>query len=258
MDDSGPGALVDLLRRRGDLLRRVDAGGTRKAELTAESDVSRSTVDRGIRDLAEEGLVCRDDGRYRRTLAGDLALATYDDLLETFDALVRAGPALSELPPNTPFDPALLTGADVVVATQADPARPGRAQRRHVERATHQRALASTAPSSRVDVYHDAVVEDGLTGEFLVSRRVLDLLVEDHAAALEGALSTGRVSLRVADSLPPYGLSISETPEGPIVGLIVHNRSGADAFLSTTAEAAVAWAERTFERRWEAAEPIPE
>jgi predicted transcriptional regulator len=259
MSDSGSVDLVNLLRRRGDLLRRVDGEGTHKAELAAESDVSRSTVDRGIRDLAEAGLVCREDGRYRRTLAGDLALATYDDLLETFDALVRAGPALSELPPGTPFDPVLLGGADVVVvATQADPGRPGREQRRHVERATHQRALASTALSTHVDVYRDAIVEDGLTGEFLLSPRVLDLLVEDHAAALEDALSTGRVSLRVADSLPPYGLSISETPEGTVVGLIVHHRSGTDAFLSTTDEEAVAWAEALFERRWDAADPIPE
>ena len=41
--------LLDVLVRRGSLLRRIGAGTRRKSDLVADGDVSRSTVDRGVR-----------------------------------------------------------------------------------------------------------------------------------------------------------------------------------------------------------------
>jgi len=251
-----PESLVDLLTRRGALLRRLDGEGKRRADLVAETGLSRSTVDRGVRELAEAGLACRDDGRCRQTLAGELALSAYDDLLETFDALAAASPALAELSPGFPFDASLLSDPSVAVASHPDPGRPARVQRRIVERATHQRALAATALPSHVDVYHRAITEGDLSGEFVVSPRVLELLV-DHGEQLEAALDTGRVSLRVAEDLPPYGLSVSETPDGSVVGALVYRTAGPDTFLSVTDDDAVAWAEGLIERHWREADPVP-
>jgi len=247
---------VDLLLHREELLRRIDDAPREKSALVEATGVSRSTVDRGVRELEAAGLVERYDGGYRRTAAGRIAIEAYDDLVETFAGLAESRNAVRDLPPDTPLDPVVVRDASVAVATPPDPGRPTRVQRDLVERATHQRLLAPTALPQHVAMYGRQIGSEDFTGEFLITSDVLELLVENYRDELEDALAGGGVQFRETDSLPPYGLSISETPTGRVAGVLVYTASGVSAFLEADSARAVEWAEELFEDHWSDARPI--
>ncbi len=248
--------LIDLLVRRGPLLRRISAESGDKATLAETGDVSRSTVDRGIRELERDGLVERTDGGYRPTVAGRLALRLYGSFVDGAEGVVESLPALEDLPSDAPLDPAVLRGADVAVASHPDPERPTRVQRDLLDRATHQRSLAPTVLPQHVDVYYDEIASGDLSGEFVVTPSALERLVRNHADRLGAAVEGDAVTIRETESLPPYGLSVTETGSGPVVGLLVFSDAGVSGFLTTDDPAAVAWARSLFERHWEDARPI--
>jgi len=248
--------LLDVLVRRGPLLRRIGAGTRRKSDLVADGDVSRSTVDRGVRELECTGLLERSDERYRLTVAGRMALDAYEAFVDQVEGLAEGSAALQDLPPDAPLHPSVVRDPDVAVATHPDPDRPTRVQRDLVRRATHQRLLAPTVLPQHVDMYHDAIATDDLSGRFVVTTDVLEYLLSNHSERLQDALEHDDVSFREAESLPPYGLTVSETDDGRVVGLLVFTGSGVGAFLSTDDERAVEWAGDLIERHWERARPI--
>ncbi len=254
----GPEAsnLLDVLVRRGPLLRRIGEGTRRKSTLVEDGDVSRSTIDRGVRELECTGLLERSDERYRLTVAGRMALDAYEAFLEQVEGLAEGSPALRDLPPDAPLHRAVVREPDVAVATHPDPDRPTRVQRDLLRRATHQRILVPKIFPQHVDMYHDAIARDDLSARFVVTTDVLEFVLSNHPERLQDALEHDEVSLREAESLPPYGLTVSETAEGPVLGLLVFTESGVSAFLSTDDERAIEWARDLFERHWDRARPI--
>lgn len=69
---------IEVLLRRGAVVERLSAQPTPKRELVDGLDVSRSTVDRALREIESVGLAeCRDDG-VTLTLCGRLAVAEFE------------------------------------------------------------------------------------------------------------------------------------------------------------------------------------
>jgi DNA-binding IclR family transcriptional regulator len=60
-------ALRDVLNKWSNVLRYLSEMSARKPELVDESSISRSTVDRAIRDLIEVDCVTETEGRYTAT-----------------------------------------------------------------------------------------------------------------------------------------------------------------------------------------------
>ena len=208
------------------------------------------------RELEDAHLVERCVGGYRTTPPGRLALSIYEDVLEDLEGLGRCLDALASLPPDAPLHPSLVENPSVALASGPDPRRATRAQRELIERATTQRALAPRVFPEHVEMYAREIDEGSLTGEFVVSQEALDLLVSNFPTELDDTVASERATIRWGDSLPPYGLSISETPSGPVVGLLVFSASGTSAFLETESSRAVEWAENLFERHWNSARSL--
>src|SRR6056297_1681780 len=142
----------DLLAQRADLLRAVRDGAPPKPELAAALSVSRSTVDRAVRDLEDSGLVERAGG-VTLTLKGRLALDSY----ETFAAHLRdfeaAETALKTLPNDARVDRSLFRDATVVEATPVAPQRATEAYRSLVADATRVRGYASALLDGNVQTF---------------------------------------------------------------------------------------------------------
>ncbi len=245
-----------VVARRGRVLRSAGSDGVRKRDLVDDLDVSRSTIDRGIRELEGIGLIERVDGTYRRTLPGRLALEEYDAFRSRMGGLVESSEALSELPSDVEFDAAVLDDAEIVHAQRHSPHVPVSRLGDIVSRATHVRAIAPAVMPQQVETYRESIVERELTADVVLADAVVGRLVSAHRDALEETLATGRLSLRRADETIPYSLLVADTPDGSEVGVLVYGDGGGRVFIGNGAPAAVGWAHELIDEHWERAAPL--
>ncbi|WP_224335734.1 helix-turn-helix transcriptional regulator [Haloprofundus halobius] len=256
MSQLGPSEIMAAVARRGSVLRSLDDDGTPKCQLVDFLDVSRSTVDRGIRELEGLELVERADNGYRRTLAGQLVLSEYDSFVSQLDGIVESLDALDTLSPTTEFDAKVLDGAEIVYAEKYSPHQPVTCHGEVVSRASSVRGLAPTVLPQQVQIYHERIVEGSLEAHLALSDAVVERLVAAYDEELQEALSTGQLHLRQTPVDPPYSLICAETPTGPEISLLLYGDTGAYAFIGNDDPEAVEWAESTFENWWTDAAPL--
>lgn len=89
-----------------------------KRDLVEELTHSRSTVDRAIRELVDEGLVTCEDGRYRTTASGAVACRAHRQFVDLAEDIDAARDLLAQLPADESPSPTLLAGAEVARATE--------------------------------------------------------------------------------------------------------------------------------------------
>lgn len=249
--------VVDVIARRDGVLRALGPTPVEKRELVERLDVSRSTVDRGVRELEAAGLAARSDGGYRRTPAGDLALAEYDAFVRRAGGAVEHADLLASLPPDADVDAAMVADADAVVADRRAPHAPTSALASVVADADRVRARWVAAFPRQVDAYASAVT-DGAEAEVILAPAAARRLVSEHASTVAAALDTGRLAVREAPDEPPFGLLVAETPDGPVAGMLIVGDAGVEAFVENRTDDAVAWARDRLASAWERATPIPD
>ncbi|MFC6725269.1 helix-turn-helix transcriptional regulator [Halobium palmae] len=258
MTYSDPDEVMAAVARRGDVLRILGEGGAEKRDLVAELDVSRSTVDRAVRELEGTGLVERAADGYRRTLAGKIALDEYRQFADRIRGVKAGRELLAELSPDTPFDAAMLEGGEIVRPERHSPHLPVNRLSELVERAERVRAFASAVFPQQVDTYHRAIVQDGMEARLVVTRDVVDRLVAAYREQLAAALDTGRLAIRATEEALPYSLVVADTSDGTEVGQLVYaEEGGVKGFIGNDGIDAVEWAEREIARRWERGAPLP-
>ena len=242
MEEPDVGALRDVVARRRDVLARIDATGVRKRTLVEAVDVSRSTVDRAVRDLEEYGLVERTNGGVSRTLAGRLALEGHDRLIDRLRGLRRAEPVLRSLPPGADLPATVFAGSEVFLPDAANPYRPMEFAGDLAKRSDRVRACAPAIIAPQVEMYRDAVVERGLTLDVVVTEAALERLVTEFSGAVQQALATGRCAVYRTDESLDYSLFVAQCPDGAEMGLGVYDEHGTTGYVGNDRPEAVEWA----------------
>jgi predicted transcriptional regulator len=256
MTTSDAESLRDTVVRRHDILDHVDAAGVRKRDLVDRVGVSRSTVDRGVRELEEAGLVERRDGRVHRTLAGSVALNVHDRMMRRLAGVGRAGRLLATLPADAPLDPAVLEDADVVLSDTTTQYRPMSSLDNLIRRSDQVHVCAQGLCAPQVETFRDSVVESGLVATVVVTDEVLDRLVADFTDVVLEVLRTGRVDLFRTDERVPYSVLVGEHDDGEEMGLGVYTTVGMAGYASNDSAEAVAWARDRIDDHVAAATPI--
>jgi predicted transcriptional regulator len=252
-----PSTTVDVLARRAALLRAVRAEPRSKPALVEELSVSRSTVDRAVRELEAQGFVERSGG-VSLTLQGRLALDSYETLAADLDGLDAANQALETLPGDARVDTVLFRGAHVVEASPVAPQRATEAYRSLAADATHIRGYASALLDSTVPTLRDRIVDEGLDLDLVVDPDVLEALVGSHGSAVADARKSGRFTMREASERLAYSLMLVETPATTHATALFYDDGGHSSLVRNDAQAAVAWAESVYEDLRAAADPLPE
>jgi predicted transcriptional regulator len=252
-----PSEVMAVVARRGDVLRALADDGGRKCELDEKLDVSRSTIDRAIRELEGLGLVERAEDGYYRTVSGTLALEEYDRFASRMEGVLGAREVLSPLPCDTDIDAAVVDDAEVVLADRHSPLRPARHQIEIIENATHVRALTSAVLPQHVDAYHEGIVDRGMHAEIVLSTPAMERIVADHGSKFQASLRTGRVDLRRIDRDLPYSLVLASTPDGPVMGMLVYVQEGIRGFVGNDSPGAVSWARARLDDYWSRASSVP-
>lgn len=251
MAGGDPSEFITAIERRGELLRELADGPTGKHELDRRLGVSRSTIDRGVRELEEIGLVERADGGYRQTLPGRLTLSEYDRFQDRVAGLCDGTDLLAAVEPDADMEPAMLSGAQIVEATRSSPQRPVEMLYEVVERATSVRGFAPAIHPQQVETYRGRIVDDGMAAEIVVTDAALERLVTDYAEAFEEALACDHVTFWESDAEMPYSVTLAETSDGTYAGLLVYSEHGILGCALNDSPAAIEWAEARFERELE-------
>jgi predicted transcriptional regulator len=256
MMGSGPSRLMTAVDRRGDLLRVLGEESLQKHELEEALDVSRSTIDRAIRELEELGLVRRRDDGYDRTLCGRIAMEEYTRFHRSISGLCEATELLESVDDDAPVDGALVAGARVVEATRASPHRPLEELYEVVDRAESVRGFAPAIHPQQVDMYRRRIVDEEMRGDLVVTEDAVQQLVSRYDDALEAGLDSDAAQFWRTDDDLSYSLTLATTPDGSHVGVLVYDDSGIAGAIINDTPAAVEWAERRFEEGRADASPL--
>lgn len=251
-----PAGFLSTMEHRENLLRVLGDEPLEKPALEEHLDVSRSTVDRGIRELEECDLITRTDDGYRRTLPGRIALEEYDRFRRRIEGLCDGTPLVRPLDQSVALDGALLGGARVVESTRCAPDRPTEALYEVVDRAHAVRGFGPAIHPRQVDTYRRRVFEEGMEAELVLTERALDRLVADYDETFEAALESDRVGFWRTDRDMPYSVTLAETDDGVHVGVLVYGGGTIQGCILNDEQPAVEWGRRRFEQIRQAAEPV--
>lgn len=258
MNGDEDSALLSIIMRRERLLSHLAATPTRKCELTDELEVSRSTVDRAIRELEQAELVEREGRRYRTTLTGTLALEEFYRCSDRMTNISETQPILGSLSSSTSFSAAFLDGAEICLSQRPDPHRPTQRLESLIESADKHCAYAPAFLTPLVVAYQNAVL-DGLEMELALTTAAFETALTDHRTVLASGLETGQVHIREtpASETVPYSVVISYSEHETVAAILVYVDSGLKGVIYNDDPDAVAWAESVFAEIWERATPIP-
>lgn len=256
MSSPDPEAVEELLSRRRALLERVRQGPVAKPTLVEELAVSRSTVDRAVRELEAARLVRRSQDGVALTLPGRLALDRYERFRELLADLVRSTDVLARLPADAALDPSLVDGAMVVSPERHDPRRPVGQLTTDIREAGRIRAFVAAYIPEAADAYFESIVAGDLRAELVVTPNVLDVLVRECADEMERALDAGLRLYRATVPDSPYCLLLARKDDGTVVGVTVSDEESVTGLVRNDTDAAVEWAARRFETVRDDAERI--
>lgn len=254
--DVRPSTFFDLLCRRASVLRELNTHPARKRELVTMLDISRSTVDRAVRELVAHDLVERTEYGYRSTLAGQLTLEAFEQFYEQAQGIETARDVLSVLPRDAPIPPTLFSGASVVTPSPVAPDRPAERNAELLSWADRVRGLISAVSEQYVDNYR-AAVEDGTGVELVFPTPVLQQLITNYGVAGDPVLERDHVEVRETGATLPCSVKLHENDGERIASLTVYGPDGLRGLVTNDSAAAVSWASSYIDRHWRAADRLP-
>lgn len=256
MERGDVSTLRAALDRRHTVLEAAGTDVVDKRDLTDRVSVSRSTVDRAVRELEQLGLLERVNGGYRRTVVGTVALEEYQRSVERLAAITTSADVISHLPPDVSIDVSALVDAEVLVPTQESPFQSMSYTNDLIRRADRLRICAIAVIPPQVELLHREIVENGMALEGITNHGSLDVLVSQYREETVEALETGRYDLYVTDERIPYGVVTAETPDGPEMCISFCGDEGIAGTIANDDPEAVAWADERLDDYVEAGERI--
>ncbi len=241
--------LAKVLRQRGRFLDELVQERLDKPALEERLGLSRSTVDRALRDLESRSLVRRTDGEFTATLTGRLAQGAN----ETFEAqmrdIARAGELLAYLPADCDLPVEVLRDAEVQLAELPATLEPiERVDRLFTEADRAYTALGMLTNPSTPKMAAKAVLDRDLTYEAVYRSDLARYLRDRREEERRQMVSTGRYEVYEVDDLP---VSFARFDFGDESTVIVHafdDEGNLRGIIESDSAAAVEWTERTFDR----------
>jgi hypothetical protein len=252
MADDATALLKTALTYR-DVLESLDSAPKTKPELVDECDVSRSTIDRWLRDLQGDDLVRRPADRFDLTLFGRLVTREQARVQARFDQLVDVCDPLTSLSSETDIDPRVFENAEMESYTGGGP-------QLGEELLTHPGRVKLVAPDV-ASIYSLFLYDDpnpDLELEAVLDRGMVSRLEEfclNQRMTLLGELD---VDVYELDDPPSFCLALLEREERSTVHLIFGSVDTPVGVVKNASPDAVAWGEamyRTYregatEREW--------
>ncbi|NHN46723.1 GntR family transcriptional regulator [Halostella sp. JP-L12] len=247
----GRDAVSDLVRtlcNRHEFLVALRVAPREKRALVETLGVSRSTVDRALRELADEGLVARTDRGYRLTSTGRLAASLTDAMLAAAGDLRAVAEPLRAVSSDAPLDLRLVGGATAAEASERVRSRPLSEVRDLFDAASRVYVLAPVISQPRsFDRLCEAVLKAGTDVEMVLEASLAEQLFPPNADRIATMVDEGFTPLVTTGV--PFGLVLGETDDGWETHVVTYGDDGElQGVVSNDTPAAAAWAWETYQR----------
>lgn len=247
----------EVLVRRAPILRSLLDEPKDKARLRQSVPVSRSTINRGLRELESRGFVEPGDGEYRPTLAGRIAYESVDEYTSRLAGIDATTDLLGELDHVTPFSPAVLSGVEVVRPDQTAPDRPFERVAAYVEAADEIRGVISAASERYVALYADRI-EEGMGLAAVLTPTVTSRLASEYVEQAGRIFGAETTAFRELGDRLPFGVTLGDHPDGTTLCVTIYGDYGVAGVLLNDSAGAVDWGESVFRDAWDRATPLPD
>lgn len=245
-----------VLERRYSTLRHLADSPATKPDLVNELETSRSTVDRTINDLLEIDCVAVDNGQYKATTSGLLAMREHTRYRETTQAVRNTTDLINHLPADTTLDANLLKGATVTMSKEYAPEQALTSTINIFERATRMRGLAPVVLNFYPELISNQLVDNNLTVEIVAETDVVTTLPDIPSMGNESLTEVDGLSLYETNSELPYALWLMETPTAAYAGITAYDSGGVAGVLINDTDAAIQWAQTQYEQYQENAQIV--
>lgn len=213
--------------------------------LRDEVPLSRSAISRAVDSLAEMGWVTEGPDGVRLTPVGRLVIAEFLDLVESVEAAEELAPFLDWFPLSE-YEIGIdeLQDGTVTVASDGDPYAPTRKHRDLLQTTGQFRALLPSLGIDGIREIHRRMLDGVLESEFIVPSSVeATIRTPEFAPLFEEMLATGRLSVRITESVP-FFLGLGD--DGATQIGVEDDEGLPRALFETSTESVRSWAEDLF------------
>lgn len=245
--------LLDVLTKRARFLDILLDDPKHKYELVEATNVSRSTVDRAVRELEVVELIERSADGFRPTLCGKLVYQEYSKFNRRLDAMCDSTALLSVLPNDAPMDLSILEDAKIWLSEAQAPMKPIHHLEELLANASSIRGLSPVVLPRYVDLFYEQTVNANVCVELVLESRVISHLTSRYTEQFNEALQTARLTIQEFTDRLPFGLLISDSGK---VGVVVYEEGTVRGVILNETDAALEWAENAYERYYNQAESI--
>ena len=246
--------LGTVLTERHSYLRVLIEHPRSKRDLEDAVDVSRSTLDRALRDLATADLARYEDGVWMPTLLGWCSYRAQEAYRDQLSTLAEAAPILNHLSIDEPIGCAFLDGADVY---EADPSMPDAVIQTlldSVEHATEVYVATPVVVTGFAEEFYECVkISERYSLEMILPTQVFEQVHTAFPTLTNELMNDGNVHLYRASIPFSFGLWIADADE---VGIVVFTEQGLGGILVNDTDDALDWATDQYERAKQEADPV--
>lgn len=249
--------VVNVLIKRWELMEYLLEGQQNRCELHEEVGSSRSTVYRGLEQLAEFGLARESNGSYEVTDLGIAIAREYDQLMDRIEDIITVGTSLTDVVDEMALHPQLLADAQITIAKRTEPNAPVDEM---VDTLRGAREVVGFTPV--LDRQLATAIETEARGhEFqaslVIEQETLDHLQSGSRPTFEFLSDVENVSFYATDRSLPFGLLDVRTPS-PEVCVSFYGPVGElrGVTRNDTAQS-LEWARRTYRTIREITEECP-
>lgn len=251
--------VITTIIQRSDVLECLLEEPRDTRSLVDKLDISRSTVNRSVRDLEQLDLIEYRDGQYHITLSGRLAFHEFWNYVQCLGSIIAAQEVLNNLASDCDIDARAVVEAEVVVPEPAAAYIPGERIEELVRHADRWKGLAyAQSHSGVIDLVHKQIMEEEMTIDVVFRTELWEYAQSAYQEKLDTWRDTGRFQAFTVDSLP-FGLQIIETGIKKHVCILAYNQDDQlQGLIVTESEPTVEWAEETYQKYRELATPVIE
>jgi predicted transcriptional regulator len=245
--------VCETLRKRYNILNALRDTEKSKVLLEEELEVSRSTINRGVNELQESGLVERKNGNQSITLFGALALSVYQEYNTIVDKLCKAKPLLQELPEEINLDVRMIYGSSIELAKSPAPHKPLQEIHSKISGADRVQLFTPTIIPNAFETYVEFTQQEN-TLTLVFPDEVINHAKEHHCQKFDQLVQSPYADIFRTDGRTQFGIIIIDQEE---VWLTVHGELGETlGTIYNDADYAIKWASENFERYREVAETV--
>ena len=256
-DDSSRAVTTELIAtatQRSDLLGRLLDSPLDKRGLADELDVSRSTIDRAIRELETAGLIAYADGRFGLTPLGQTTTVGLFEFVDDIHLQQRLEPFLQWIPDGSiDFDLRLLADAKLLLPEPGDPWAMVNHHVDTIRETADNRSLLPVTGLHGFEVLHRKITAGDAKAAFVVEPKIAETFRSNpsYTPLYRELCDTDQFEVRIYDDEIPYYLGVLDET----VQIGVDEDGEPRAMVETENEAVVDWAVGVYEDYKRSSEP---